>query len=1219
MKTGKRLLAITMTLVLVLSMTTQGVMAYSEDLDSIDGDYSATENDQESYVNEPEYYVPEYENKESSTSDSPPDIMAEDEPGEYPSAEYYEYKEEPTTQITPTYIEISPAAFTSTFDLSTGIGTGNVSDFTWASPILTVNNGADIEITGTVSNGRRIVVAAGANATITLNSVSITGLTGNWDTAISLSTGADLTLNVANGTTNNLQGNWFGAGIQAPANTYLTINSGAGSILNAQGSTNGGSGIGGSLGQAAGNITVTGDGAVNAASGGSVGGAGIGGGRDGNGGTITIGGNVTVTAQGGGYGAGIGGGSNGSGGTTTIGGNADVTATGGINGAGIGGGRNGHGGLITINGGTVRAYSAPTGAGAGIGGGNNGNSGTILIANGHVTAIATGGAGGGAGIGGGSSGGNGESITISGGTVIASGGGANGGAGIGGGGSVQQAGNGGNITISGGTVSATGGGSASGIGGGLSEWGDGWHGAPGTQTITGGNINTTPRPTITFDAQGGTVTPTSALADQAGNRLASLPTPTSGTGTFNGWWTAASGGTQITVGTTGTVFPVSTTVYAQWTAHTAPGAPTIGTATAGNGEANVAFTAPTNYGGSAITGFTVTSSPGGITATGTSSPITVTGLTNGTAYTFTVTATNAIGTSVASAASNSVTLIAVVNTLAIEGITPPAVGDTPVTAITPNAQFTGTVLWEHSGGTAAGATFDAGREYTATITLTPETGFTLQGVAVNSFIVAGADTVTNPANSGVITAVFPATGALTHAQRPNITTQPQNYTVNTNTAVTLSVAASVADGGNLSFQWFSNTTNSTAGGTAITGATRATFSPLTGAAGTIWYYVVVTNNNSAATGNQTTSATSRVVSVTTRTPSAGGRSGGASQTSLPASAQSPNITQQPQGGTVMQGETHNLSVTANVTDGGTLSFQWYSSTTGRNIGGTAIPSATSREFSPQTGTLGVVYYYVVVTNTNNSVTGRRTTTTVSSAVAVEVAAAAVDMALEGTPLYVYHGNPQADLTQFPFVDVATTDWFYPFVRAVQENQLFHGTSHNTFTPQGSMTRAMFVQVLANMESANLAVHQTNSTNPRFSDTSPTAWYFSAVEWAAEQGLVMGVGNGSFEPSRAITRQEMAILLNNYIVNRGMILPQDAASIFTDQNSIAAWALDGILAIQAAGLITGYPDGSFAPGNTATRAEVAAIFARFLEIADLPRRDDLAAKKLNSNIAVTSHY
>lgn len=88
---------------------------------------------------------------------------------------------------------------------------------------------------------------------------------------------------------------------------------------------------------------------------------------------------------------------------------------------------------------------------------------------------------------------------------------------------------------------------------------------------------------------------------------------------------------------------------------TVPGAPTGATAVAGDTEADVSFTAPVDDGGSAITGYRVTSTPGSITATGASSPITVTGLTNGVAYTFTVAAENAVGYGAESTPSNSVT------------------------------------------------------------------------------------------------------------------------------------------------------------------------------------------------------------------------------------------------------------------------------------------------------------------------------------------------------------------------------------------------------------------------------------------------------------------------------------------------------------------------------------------------------------------------------------
>ncbi|MCL2406425.1 MAG: S-layer homology domain-containing protein [Defluviitaleaceae bacterium] len=147
----------------------------------------------------------------------------------------------------------------------------------------------------------------------------------------------------------------------------------------------------------------------------------------------------------------------------------------------------------------------------------------------------------------------------------------------------------------------------------------------------------------------------------------------------------------------------------------------------------------------------------------------------------------------------------------------------------------------------------------------------------------------------------------------------------------------------------------------------------------------------------------------------------------------------------------------------------------------------------------------------------------------------------------------SEASPLPFTDVSEDAWYYPHVAAVWEAGLFHGTSATTFEPDKGMTRAMFVQVLGNLERVDFAAYTVDTQS--FYDVTPGAWYFGAVGWAAGQGLVYGVGGGNFAPGRLITLYEMALLLNRYITIRGLDLPQletgdyeaatraDAAAVF----------------------------------------------------------------------------
>lgn len=186
-----------------------------------------------------------------------------------------------------------------------------------------------------------------------------------------------------------------------------------------------------------------------------------------------------------------------------------------------------------------------------------------------------------------------------------------------------------------------------------------------------------------------------------------------------------------------------------------------------------------------------------------------------------------------------------------------------------------------------------------------------------------------------------------------------------------------------------------------------------------------------------------------------------------------------------------------------------------------------------------------------------------------------------------------------FKDIDQKAWYASAVNDIVEQRIMNGTSATTFVPNGTLTRAMVVQILWNIEGCPAHVEKLpgNRIQPGdcpFRDIKSGDWYEASVLWAHENGVVNGMSDTAFAPQNNITREQMAAILYRYAQSRGLILPEDQGEAdFNDADAISSWAKEAVEALAKAGIVNGMGNGMFKPQGTATRAQMAQITCKLL--------------------------
>ena len=177
----------------------------------------------------------------------------------------------------------------------------------------------------------------------------------------------------------------------------------------------------------------------------------------------------------------------------------------------------------------------------------------------------------------------------------------------------------------------------------------------------------------------------------------------------------------------------------------------------------------------------------------------------------------------------------------------------------------------------------------------------------------------------------------------------------------------------------------------------------------------------------------------------------------------------------------------------------------------------------------------------------------------------------------------------PFPDVDENDWFYDEVVYVYENGLMNGVENNQFAPNTATNRAMLATILY-----RLAGEPAVSGDLPFTDVESGTWYTDAVLWAAQNGIVNGLGENTFAPMNTLTREQLVTMLYRYAEAEGYDVSAAAdLSGYPDAGKVQPYAQEAMSWAVAEGIVEGM-DGNLNPAGSATRAQIATILMRFCE-------------------------